>query len=245
LQIISNGLILRLIFIFTSDNKVHEKFFIKETYFNLHILHMKKEKCTGVILAGGKNSRLPGKRKGFRDIGGQSIIQRIYDVLDRVVDEVIIVTNDPLEFAVMDALIVTDIDPSRCALAGVHAGIFYASHDKVFITACDTPFVREDVISYIISCAEPGYDVIIPETRGGTEALFAVYTKACLPLIENKLDQGIHMIKKFYPENRVRVIPVSELEKIDPQMDNFFNVNTPGDLKKARDMVKKEKEILE
>ncbi len=196
-----------------------------------------KDGCTGVILAGGRNSRLPGKKKGFRKIDGEMIIDRIHGELKSVVDEIIIVTNDPAAFSKWDGMIVSDIDPSRCALAGVHAGIYYASYDKVFITACDIPFIRKDILKYIISCADPQHDVVIPETAGGLEALLTIYSKACLPLIEKNLKKGIYMIKKFYPKNRVKKIPLKKIKEIDPLMESFFNVNTPEDLEKANDMV--------
>ena len=197
-----------------------------------------KDRCTGVILAGGRNSRLPGKKKGFRKIDGEMIIDRIHRELKSVVDEIIIVTNDPAAFSKWDGLIVSDIYPSRCALAGIHAGIYYASHDRVFITACDTPFIRKDIVKYIISSADPQYDVVIPETEGGLEALLTVYSKACLPMIEKNLKNGVYMIKKFYPKNKVKKIPLGKLKEIDPLMESFFNVNTPEDLEKANSMVK-------
>lgn len=197
-----------------------------------------KEGCTGVILAGGQNSRLPGKKKGFRKIGGEMIFDRIHRELSSAVDEIVIVTNDPASFTKWDGMIVSDIDPSRCALAGAHAGIYYASYDKVFITACDTPFIRKDVVEYIISCADSKYDVVIPETEGGLEALLTVYSKACLPLIEKNLKEELYMIKKFYPKNRVKKIPLEKIKEIDPLMESFFNVNTPDDLEKANNMIK-------
>ena len=197
-----------------------------------------RDGCTGVILAGGKNSRLPGKKKGFRKIDGEMIIDRIHRELSSVVDEIIIVTNDPEAFIKWDGMIVTDIDKSRCALAGVHAGIYYASHDKVFVTACDTPFIQKEVVQYIISWADANHDVVIPETEGGLEALLAVYSKACLPLIERNLKQGKYMIKKFYSKKRLKKIPLEKIKEIDPLMESFFNVNTPEDLVKANNMVR-------
>ncbi len=197
-----------------------------------------KDKSTGVILAGGRNSRLPGEKKALRKIGGKMIMDRIHQELGSVVDEIIIVTNEPEEFSQWDALIVSDIYPSRCALAGVHAGIYYATYDKIFITACDTPFIKSDIVEYILSFADHQHDVIIPEGEGGLEALLAVYSKACLPLIEKNLNANIFMIKKFYAKNKVKAVPLENLKKIDPLMESFFNINTPADIEKANIMVR-------
>lgn len=190
--------------------------------------------CTGVILAGGKNNRFPGKKKTLRKIGGTIILETIYNVFSSIFKEVILVVNDPKEFCGWDMTIVTDIDPSKCALAGLHAGLFYASHPYAFVTACDTPFVKPEIIKYIIDQIEPGYDVIIPKTDDGLEPLSAVYSKACLPLIEENLSQKIFMIKKFFRKNKVKEVEPDQLKMIDPELRFVFNINTPKDLEMAK-----------
>ncbi len=195
--------------------------------------------CTGVILAGGENSRLPGKKKTFQKIGDSMIIENLYDLFSSLFKEVIIVVNEPQDFAGLDMSIVTDIFPSKCALAGLHAGLFYASFPHVYATASDTPFVNKLVIEHIVGQIEPNYDVIIPRTDDGLETLFSVYSKDCIPLIEKNLENNILMIKKFFRKKRVKEIPVEQLKKIDPQMKFVFNINTPEDLKKARAMADK------
>jgi len=195
--------------------------------------------CTGVILAGGKNSRLPGKKKAFQKIGDLTILDSIYGLLSSLFKEVIIVVNDPEEFAGWDMTVVTDIVPSRCALAGLHAGLFYASFPYAYVTACDTPFVKQSVVEYIVGQIEPGYEVILPRTDDGFEALSAVYSKECIPLIEDNLKKNIFMIKKFFRKKKVKVIPVEQLKALDPKMRFIFNVNTPEDLENAKVMANK------
>lgn len=192
--------------------------------------------CTGVILAGGKNSRLPGKKKTFHKVGDSMILDSIYEVFSKLFKEVIIVVNDPKEFAGWDMTLVTDIIPSKCAMAGLHAGLFYASYPYVYVAACDTPFVNPSVIEYIVGEIEPGYEVIIPRTDDGLEPLSAAYSKDCIPLIENCLAQDIFMIKKFFRKKKVKEIPVEKLKALDPHMRFIFNVNTPDDLETANQM---------
>ena len=196
--------------------------------------------CTGVILAGGKNSRLPGKKKAFRRIGDAMILETIYEVFSSLFKEVIIVVNEPKEFAGWDMTVVTDIIPAQCALAGLHAGLFYASYPYAYVTACDTPFIKPAVIEYIVGSIRPGYEVIIPRTDDGLETLSAVYSKACIPLIEKNLENNIFMIKKFFRKKRVREIPVARLKELDPEMRFIFNVNTPDDFERAKTMAKQQ-----
>jgi molybdenum cofactor guanylyltransferase len=190
--------------------------------------------CTGVILAGGQNSRLPGKKKTFQKIGNVTILENIYDLFLNLFKEVIIVVNEPRDFAGLNMSIVTDVIPSKCALAGLHTGLFYASFPYAYVTACDTPFVKQSVVEYIVDQIEPSYDVIIPRTDDGLEALSAAYSKDCIPLIENNLKKNIFMIKKFFRKKKVKEIPVEQLKALDPEMQFIFNINTPEDLAKAR-----------
>ncbi len=192
--------------------------------------------CTGVILAGGKNSRLPGIKKSFHKINGKMIMDIIYEIFSSIFDEIIIVANEPHEFAGWNGLIVSDIYPSRCSLAGIHAGLCYSSKEHIFVSACDTPFLKKDLLLYILSQINSGFDVIIPETDDGLETLCAVYSKASLSAIERNLQNNIYMVKKFFKKNRVKKIPVNRIRKFDPEMSSFFNINTPDDLEKAKNM---------
>jgi molybdenum cofactor guanylyltransferase len=198
-----------------------------------------KFNVTGVILAGGKNSRLPGEKKTFRMVGEAMILENIYKVFSALFKEIIIVVNDPKDFAGWDMTIVTDIIPKKCALAGLHAGLFYASHPYIYVTACDVPFVRQSVIEHIVGKIEKGYDVIVPRTDDGLETLSAAYSKECIPMIETCLEKDIYMIKKFFRPGKVKEIPIKELKPLDPDLQFIFNVNTPEDLEKARIMAGK------
>ena len=162
------------------------------------------------------------------------ILENISAMFASMFKEIIIVVNEPREFAGLDMSVVTDIIPSKCALAGLHAGLFYASFPYAYVTACDTPFVNQSVVEYIVDQIEPGVDVIVPRTDDGLESLFAVYSKDCIPQIEDNLKKNIFMIKKCFRKKKVKEIPVEHLKKIDPQMQFIFNINTPEDLKKAK-----------
>lgn len=190
--------------------------------------------CTGVILAGGQNSRLPGKKKAFRKVGELMILDTIYKLFSNLFKEVIIVVNEPEAFVGWDMTIVTDIILSKCALAGLHAGLFYASFPYAYVTACDTPFIEQSIVEYIVGQIEPTYNVIIPRTDDGLETLSAVYSKECIPLIEDNLKKNIFMIKKFFRKKNVKEISVEQLKMLDPQLRFIFNINTPQDLETAK-----------
>lgn len=189
---------------------------------------------TGIILAGGTNKRLPGKKKIFHKINGVSMLERLCEIFNNVFKETILVVKDPKEFSSFNMTIVTDIIPLQCSLAGIHTGLFYSSFPYSFISACDMPFLEERTIRYIISNAKHEYQVVIPATKDGLEPLAAVYSKKCLLLIEEKLKKNIFRIQKSFKKDKMKIIPVKEFEKLDLNMNFAFNINTRQDLELAK-----------
>ena len=194
--------------------------------------------CTGVILAGGLSSRFLGKNKAFLRIGDQRIIDRMYSVFRNFFEEIILVTNDPLQYLEWDFKIVTDIFPTRSSLTGIHAGLYFSMTPYAFFAACDAPFLKGEIIEAIVNQKDPRFDVVIPETSKGLEPLCAVYSKKCLRPIERQLARQDFKIRRFFPKNRVKKISEQLLRQKDPVLLSFFNINTPLELATAEEMIR-------
>jgi molybdopterin-guanine dinucleotide biosynthesis protein A len=194
--------------------------------------------CSGVILAGGLSKRFSGRNKAFLTIGERRIIDAIYDVVTSVFEEIILVTNHPMDYLEWDVNIVTDVYPVRSSLTGIHTGLFYASHPYIFVTACDTPFLKRELVETIVQNIDPGDAVVIPETSEGTEQLCAVYSKTCLSLMEKQVKEESFQIKKMFRKIRVKKIPEKVLREVDPELMSFFNINTDDDYLKAKAWMK-------
>ena len=194
--------------------------------------------CTGVILAGGQNKRFSGMNKAFISVGGKRILDRTYEIFDSLFDEIILVTNDPLKYLEWDLRIVSDIFLYRSSLTGIHTGLFFTNNFYTFITACDIPFLKKELVETIINNIETGVDVIIPETLNGMEPLCAVYSKRCLKPVENNLIQKELKIEQFFKNVRVKKLSENILREKDPDLISFFNINTPNDLARAKKIIK-------
>lgn len=196
-----------------------------------------KHPCSGVILAGGLGTRYGGENKAFLRVGGVRILDRLFEVYREVFDEIILVTNNPVEFLEWDALIVSDIFPLRSSLTGVHAGLFYAGHPFAFFSACDTPFLKKEIIETVLEQIEAADDLVIPQTSAGLEPLCAAYSKRCLKVAEAHLRAKKLKIQLALQNGRIRKIPEARLREKDPELVSFFNVNTPEDLVRAEQML--------
>lgn len=169
-----------------------------------------------------------GQDKAWIPLDGRPIIARVIDVLLEVADEVLIVANDE-RYAELGLRVVPDRFPDGGALGGIATGVGAALHDRVLVAACDMPFLRADVWRALLAQAD-GADAVVPRIGGEYETLHAMYTKACLPAMEQALATGRLRVISFFPEVRLREIGEAELRAIDPALRAFTNVNTPEEL---------------
>ena len=192
-----------------------------------------KTSVTGVILAGGQNTRFSGTNKALIRVGGKCILDRIYNVFSDLFEEIILVTNDPIQYLEWDLNIVTDLFPVRSSLTGIHAGLFYMTTPYAFFVACDIPFLKKELVETILGNIEPGIDIVIPETSQGFEPLCSVYSKQCFKPIEQQLVKKDLKIQQIFRKVRVKKIPENILRQNDPDLVSFSNINTPDDLTSA------------
>ena len=188
------------------------------------------EKCSGVILAGGMSKRLNGRDKAMIVIHGKRILDHIHAVFSEIFNEIILVTNTPQAYLDWNMLTVTDLFPVRSSLTGIHAGLFYASRPFVFVSACDAPFLKPELVHLLISQARPGADVVMPETANGLEPMCAVYSRSCLNTIEAHIQQEKLKIQRVFHKSRINRIAEARLRKADPDLISFVNINTPEEL---------------
>jgi molybdopterin-guanine dinucleotide biosynthesis protein A len=192
--------------------------------------------CSGVILSGGLSSRFNGQNKAFIKVGGQRILDRLYAIFSELFDEIILVTNDPLQFVEWDLTIVTDVFPVRSSLTGIHSGLFYMKNQFAFFSACDTPFLKKDLVEVLLENIDRSQDIVMPETSAGMEPLCAVYSKRCLNTAEHHIKQNKFKIQRALGRHRLKKIPETLLRAKDPELRSFFNINTPRDLARAQEM---------
>lgn len=193
--------------------------------------------CTGVILSGGLANRYDGTEKALLRVGGKRILDRIYTIYRELFEEIILVSNHPEKFLEWDLLIVSDLFPIRSSLTGIHAGLFYSSNPYAFISACDTPFLKKEMVESVINRIEAQIDIVMPETSAGFEPLCAAYSKRCLEAAQNHLEREKLKITKTFRKSRIKTISEKVLRKIDPELRSFFNINTPEDLARAEEMI--------
>ena len=194
--------------------------------------------CSGVILAGGLNRRFSGKEKAFLKVDGQLLLDRLYNTFTQIFQEIILVTNNPLRYLQWDLNIVTDLFKVRSSLTGIHAGLFYSTLPHSFIVACDTPFLKKELVQAMVENIDPRFDAMIPNTSAGMEPLCAVYSKKCINAIERHLTQNKFKIQRVFKKHRIKPMSDKFCRRFDPDLSSFYNINTPRDHSNAEKRIK-------
>lgn len=195
--------------------------------------------CTGVILAGGENRRMP-QPKAFIKVNGKSIIERSIDIMKRLFNEIFIVTNQPEAYLHLGIPMLGDIYDVRGPMTGIFTSLINSKYPWVFVSACDMPFLNYELIRYMAS-KKNNYEAVVPKsplpsfTKGGLredyiEPLFAFYTKRLCRTMEKALTNGKTGLKDFLRNKKVRYVTSEEIRAIDPEGKSFINLNTPKDV---------------
>jgi molybdopterin-guanine dinucleotide biosynthesis protein A len=190
---------------------------------------------TAVILAGGMSRRL-GRNKALEPFQGEPLIQRVIARMRQVGESLIVVVNDPERAAELDLPedVATAVDryPGMGSLGGILTGLVTAPTEWSTFCACDMPFLNPQLYQLLLSLRD-GYDAVVPVVDGRPEPTHAVYSRACVEPIRERIIAKDLKISSFFGEVRVCLVPEEQIRRSDPELLSFFNVNTQEDLTTA------------
>ena len=191
-----------------------------------------------IILAGGKSLRL-GHDKVLEKFGNRSLLEQVVSRVDSLGRNVIIVTAEERVFSQLadhpKVKIVSDIYPGKGSLGGIYTGLAKSDSFYNLVIAADMPFLNQSLLRYMIEVAD-GFDFVLPMVNNLREPLHAVYSKNCLPPMENMIKNNRKMIFELSDFVKVRYVATEEIDRFDPQHLSFFNINTKEDLELAKSL---------
>jgi len=180
---------------------------------------------TGVILAGGNSSRM-GRNKALLEFRGRPLIETVYRTMAELFTEVIVVTNQPQEYDFLPCAKIPDIHEGLGSLAGIHAALAWSKNPRIFVVACDMPYLDAGLIRGLAGLLGDEA-ALVPESAAGLEPLHAFYARGALPRLEKALLAGRVRIIDLIEEVGARVVPAEEVARLSAGADSFLNINTP------------------
>lgn len=190
-----------------------------------------------IILVGGKSARL-GRDKKAEIVGGRLLLERVVSTLALFQGEIYLVTAGQSSFP--DILnhprvsIISDLYPGRGSTGGICTGLSFSKFFNNLVIACDMPFLNPELIRFMIEIQKDN-DLVAYRNNAMFEPLHAIYSKNCLPYLDQIMQQNLRIIEltKYV---KVRYLKLDEIERYDPQHLSFFNINNESDLQIAKEL---------
>ncbi len=193
----------------------------------------------GVILAGGRATRMGGGDKGRLMVGGVPLIQRVIARLGPQVDALALNANgDAARWADLSLPVLADASDDRPGpLAGVLAGLDWAADlgcPHIVTAAADTPFLPPDLVPRLLAAAGPsGLALAATQEDGRTwpQPTFGLWPTSLRDDLRQAIADGTRKML-HWTDRHGAGLAVFETAPFDP----FFNINTPEDLARAEAM---------
>jgi len=117
---------------------------------------MTADRVTGLILAGGRGSRMVGTDKGLQPLRGMPMAMHVlWRLAPQVIDVVINANRNLGAYEGFGRTVVPDASADfQGPLAGMLAGLPYCETDWMMVVPCDVPHLPTDLVARLLAAAE-------------------------------------------------------------------------------------------
>lgn len=192
-----------------------------------------KKLGTAIILAGGNSSRM-GFDKQLIKIGENYLIDMIIDNLNRIFEEIIVVSNVKSILNSRKIIVVEDEIKNLGPLGGLHAGLKNSTNMYCYVIACDMPYINNEYIKYMMKILRRSgsVDALITKFGEWIEPFNCFYSKNIIKDIEGHINLGNRSVYSLMKKLNVEYIEENTARCFSPEWKMFNNLNTKEDLRK-------------
>ncbi len=190
----------------------------------------------GVILAGGRSSRMGGERKPLVLLNGEPMLSHVIRRLKPQVERVLLSCEpDDVTLSGFDCTLVGDAVPRHYGpLAGLYSALLYLNNHQLggslMLCPCDAPFIPTTLVERLQAAAHavPGA-VAVVSYEGVLQPTFSLWQSQHLSAIKAAvLDRQQGGLKHMF-----QTLPYTVVEWPVSQPSPFYNINTPEQLESA------------
>lgn len=192
----------------------------------------KHESITGLILAGGRGTRMGQVDKGLQPFRGKTMAAHVLERLAPQVGSVAINANQNLDvYAAMGVPVWPDDLPGFAGpLAGLEAGMRRCQTTYLLTAPCDSPFLPPDLAARLLTAllaadADLAFAMTQePGQRPQPHPVFCLVKANLLPILSSYLAEGGRRMDGWYKDLKVVEVPFEDA-------DAFRNINTLDELR--------------
>ncbi|MFW9830832.1 MAG: molybdenum cofactor guanylyltransferase [Candidatus Thorarchaeota archaeon] len=198
------------------------------------------------ILAGGKSDRFK-QTKALTMIAGKPLFQHVVNACEAFTTEIMIIVHSDTDREVFSKyfpkrqIFIDTISESRGPLVGALTAFQHSKHPYTQLLPCDSPLIHPMFLEILWSMVE-NHNAAVPRwPNGWIEPLHSVYAtdiakEVAAECLQNDQPRMACLIDTL---GKVIYLSTIALERFDPKLQTFTNVNTPSDFRRIEQMLKR------
>ncbi len=184
---------------------------------------------TGLILAGGRGSRMGGVDKGLQPWRGQPLARQVLQRLSPQVGAVLLNANRHVEvYCGWGLPVLTDAAPDEFSgpLAGFLAGLQACTTPYLLTAPCDSPLLPADLAARLgAALMESSARIALPRAGGRLQPVFCLMQASLRDDLSGFLQSGGRKIELWTKQHPTVIVDFDDARA-------FENINTPDDLQR-------------
>jgi len=183
---------------------------------------------TAIILAGGQSSRMKYNKEWIK-IKDEFLVHIQIKQLQKLFDNIIVVTTNPDHYIDFDVTVVQDILEGSSPIIGLHSGLVHSTTEYNYCIACDMPFINEDYITFLQKQLST-HDAYVTKYHNFTEPFHAFYHTRIVSKIEQLVQDKEYGFQHMINTLHTHYITEMEVAPFLQKNDMFKNINTEQEL---------------
>ncbi|WP_459177193.1 molybdenum cofactor guanylyltransferase MobA [Ewingella americana] len=183
---------------------------------------MVRADITGIILAGGRSTRM-GEDKGLVEIAGKPLFEHIAERLGPMVSDILINSNQNQHRYGQRFEVIPDLIPNYSGpLAGMLAGLKATKTHWALFVPCDVPAFPHDLAEQFWH-HKSGHQGLYARDSLREHPTLCFLNKSLIPALEEYLHRGERKVMFFFKQINAPSVTFSDHTA-------FANLNTPEDI---------------
>ena len=186
------------------------------------------ENIGGIILAGGKSSRM-GQDKGLMIIDNKPMVKHVINEFQLAGIETINIISNNTEYQEFNLPVISDIIKEKGPLGGIYTGLQQSTKEWNLIAPCDNPKIKAKYLQVLIKERDKNPIQVI-KSRNKTHFLIGIIHHSVKDLIKSQIENGDLRVESWIKNLGGRIIELEEF--LDFEESDFINVNTKEEFNK-------------
>ena len=181
---------------------------------------------TGLVLAGGRGTRMGGADKGLVLYQGRPLVAHVCDVVRPQVTTLLVSCNrNQAAYEQLGYSLVNDNSPGfRGPLAGILSANEATPDPLLFCCPCDTPHLPGDLVTRLLKALKHEDDIAIAHDGNRPQPLCCLVRMPIVADIALELSNGRYRVQDWMAQYNTRVVDFSDCAAA------FHNINSLSDL---------------